>query len=148
MWTRTNPNLSTCGCAHKCPINWEQSLVGFHFKKSFRSLGHCKQNCALLCFGCFTATQLFYFFFFLQPNQLTVAGRKTLNPFYNDFQSFKMCFGSALEWKQNLLNFFVLWSHVKTIFAWEDSELPSVMQTGKAALALLLGVRCSLELWK
>lgn len=35
--------------------------------------------------------------FFLQPNQLTVAGRKTVNPFYNDFQSFKMCFGSALE---------------------------------------------------
>lgn len=33
VWTRISPNLSTCGCAHKCPINWEQSLVGFHFKK-------------------------------------------------------------------------------------------------------------------
>lgn len=60
VWTRTSPNLPTCGCAHKCPINREQSLVGFHFKKSFQSLGHCKQNCALLCFGCFTATQLFF----------------------------------------------------------------------------------------
>lgn len=56
-----------------------------------------------------------------------------------------MCFGSALEWKQNLLNFFVLWSHVKTIFAWEDSELPSVMQAVRTALALLLGVRWQLR---
>jgi len=36
-------------------------------------------------------------FFKLQPNQLTGAGRKTMNPFYDDYHDFKMCFGSGLE---------------------------------------------------
>lgn len=52
-----------------------------------------------------------------------------------------------LSWSENktFWTFFVLWSHVKTIFAWEDSELLSVMQTAKSALAMLLGVRWQLR---
>lgn len=62
-----------------------------------------------------------------------------MNPFYDNFQGFKMCFGSALEWKQNLLNFFVQWSHVKTIFAWEGSEIASVGADCKYSLIIAAG---------